>query len=283
MVSTLVQDGVTESHALLWVDLTRDATASLTHSFTHAIEMRNIRDATQVFSAIQIHAPVLVCYEFDHFHMAGLDSLVRVRNELPAIPVLVIAGPDSMAIATWALRLRVWDLLVKPIAHDEVHRSITAVVSPSRVCETGAAGGGRHGSPPNSFANVVALRDKRQRTSSAVSYVCANYGTKIKIETVAALCRLSPSQFCRVFREENSKSFGDYLLHYRMQRARERLGLPGSLVKEAAYAVGYNDLSHFSRSFRQVFGISPSAYQDWARSCLMESCSRAHPSVSHAH
>ena len=40
---------------------------------------------------------------------------------------------------------------------------------------------------------------------------------------------------------------------------------PGALVKEVAYSVRFNDLSHFTRAFRRQLGVCPSDYQAGAR------------------
>jgi AraC-like DNA-binding protein len=50
-----------------------------------------------------------------------------------------------------------------------------------------------------------------------------------------------------------------------MNRARELLERENMLVKEVAYAVGFTDLSYFTRSFKRHFGVCPAAYQEGTR------------------
>ncbi|MGA8515116.1 MAG: AraC family transcriptional regulator [Burkholderiaceae bacterium] len=100
------------------------------------------------------------------------------------------------------------------------------------------------------------------RTQPAIACVAAQFGNKITLEQVASLCRLSTSQFCRVFKHEQGISFGQYLLHYRLERACERLGSPDVLAKEVAYSVGFNDLSYFTWAFKRQMGVCPSHYID---------------------
>jgi AraC-like DNA-binding protein len=99
------------------------------------------------------------------------------------------------------------------------------------------------------------------RISAAIPYVAEHYGDAISLDDMAAVCRLSRSQFCRAFKQTYGQTFGQYLLRYRMERARERLASSGALIKEVAYAVGFNDHSYFTMSFRREFGVSPRAYQ----------------------
>ena len=95
--------------------------------------------------------------------------------------------------------------------------------------------------------------------------MATHFDRKIALEDVAALCRLSPTQFCRVFRQEQATSFGQCLLRYRLARACESLAHPGALAKEVAYAVGFNDLSYFTWAFKRQLGLTPSEYRGRAR------------------
>ena len=92
-----------------------------------------------------------------------------------------------------------------------------------------------------------------------------HFERKIALEDVAALCRLSPTQFCRVFRQEQGASFAQHLLRYRLERACESLAHPSPLAKEVAYAVGFNDLSYFTWAFKRQLGLTPSEYRAGAR------------------
>jgi AraC-like DNA-binding protein len=106
---------------------------------------------------------------------------------------------------------------------------------------------------------------RQGQTHPAIAHVVTHFDRKIALHHVAALCRLSPSQFCRVFKQEQGLSFGQHLMRYRLDRACEGLTNPGALAKEVAYAVGFNDLSYFTRAFKRQTGVCPSRYQAGAR------------------
>ncbi|MFL9888625.1 helix-turn-helix transcriptional regulator [Paraburkholderia agricolaris] len=64
--------------------------------------------------------------------------------------------------------------------------------------------------------------------------------------------------------QQNGDRFGNYLLACRLERARAELENPRLNhlnVSEIAYRSGFNDPSHFSRTFRIRFDASPSAYR----------------------
>jgi AraC-like DNA-binding protein len=248
-------------NAFLWVDLTRGPNASLVNSLDGVFDIRRVREPTHIASAIQIYAPPFVCFEFEESDTRGIDSLTHVRNEHPALPILVIAGRDSMIVAMWALRLRVWDLLIKPVPHAELSEKIVALASMTPDGGAAVTSGTPTPSASIILPRAIAAEQVIKRTLPAISYVAEHFDRKIALADVAARCQLSPSQFCRAFRKEHAVSFGQYLLRFRMQQARERLAARNALVKEVAYALGFNDLSYFTRSFRREFGICPSAYQ----------------------
>lgn len=52
-----------------------------------------------------------------------------------------------------------------------------------------------------------------------------------------------------------------FLLHYRIDRAREFLAEPLASVSQVAYEVGFNDLSYFGRVFRRIVGVPASHFQ----------------------
>lgn len=115
---------------------------------------------------------------------------------------------------------------------------------------------------PDSFdpASPIRCSSRLERTHHAIGYVALEFGSKIALDQVAAMCRLSPSQFCRVFKHEQGMSFGQYLMHYRLERACERLIAGDVLTKEVAYFVGFNDLSYFTWAFKRQVGVCPSRY-----------------------
>ena len=179
--------------------------------------------------------------------------------------VLMITGTHSEAVAIWALRIRVWDLLVKPVSSGELSQRLTALIELTRQSGRGPARDIRF--PPQG-SEATADPDgpgRHRKTHPAIAHVATHFDRRIALQDVAALCRLSPTQFCRAFRQEQGASFGQHLLRYRLERARERLAHPGPLAKEVAYAVGFNDLSYFTWAFKRQLGLTPSEYRAGAR------------------
>ena len=77
------------------------------------------------------------------------------------------------------------------------------------------------------------------------------------VASLARLAHLSPTQFHKVFRDNLGVSVKQYLTARRMERARAQLIHTDLSVQQVAEAVGYQNLSAFSRRFSCYFGQSP--------------------------
>jgi AraC-like DNA-binding protein len=78
------------------------------------------------------------------------------------------------------------------------------------------------------------------------------------LEELAAQVGMSVSKFKQVFTRICGKPPYAYLRDVRLERAMCLLRFDGMRVTEAALEVGYNNLSHFAKSFEARFGIKPS-------------------------
>jgi len=76
---------------------------------------------------------------------------------------------------------------------------------------------------------------------------------------VARGCRIDPSYLCRLFQTYDHQTPYQCLMRLKMHHAATQLQHTGVSVKQAALAVGFADQLHFSRVFRRVLGIPPTA------------------------
>jgi AraC-like DNA-binding protein len=86
-----------------------------------------------------------------------------------------------------------------------------------------------------------------------------NFSFNLKLEEFAKLSARSLSAFKRDFKKEFKATPGKWLVERRLQYAFHLLTNVGRTVSEAAFESGFEDPSHFSRSFRRQYGVSPIA------------------------
>ena len=88
-----------------------------------------------------------------------------------------------------------------------------------------------------------------------------NYCYKLRLEDYAELCYCSLSTFKREFQQVFSETPGKWITRRRVEHAANILANTDQSVSEVAFESGFEDLSHFSRVFKQVTGKSPSEYK----------------------
>jgi len=92
-------------------------------------------------------------------------------------------------------------------------------------------------------------------------FIQANYGRPLSLADISRAVHVSPHHFCEIFSAAEGIPPMHYLARVRLERARELLGHPELRVEDVARAVGFNDLPHFSRTFRKHTGCPPLAFR----------------------
>lgn len=94
----------------------------------------------------------------------------------------------------------------------------------------------------------------------AFSFIEQNFQNDISVEDIAAACGLNRSYFGKIFHESMGKTPQEFLISYRMTKATELLKLTDLSICDIGNVVGYPNQLHFSRAFKNVYGVSP---RDW--------------------
>ena len=74
---------------------------------------------------------------------------------------------------------------------------------------------------------------------------------------------MSPTAFCRFFKERTNKTFNQFLLELRIEHACQLLRTPDNqeAISSIAYTCGFNSVSNFNRYFKKQKGVSPRTYK----------------------
>jgi len=111
----------------------------------------------------------------------------------------------------------------------------------------------------NSFVDSID-QSNNHRINQVYAYVMKNFTKAISIGEVATVINMTPTSFCRFFKDRTHKSFIRYLNEIRVGYAC-RLLLEGKLsISQIAYESGFGNLSNFNKQFREVKGITPTMF-----------------------
>jgi AraC-like DNA-binding protein len=119
----------------------------------------------------------------------------------------------------------------------------------------------------NEFS-VLNAADKRfdfnhkdeDRINKVYEYVEQNYQKNIDIQAVADLANLTVPSFCRYFKKISHITYTDFINEYRINQAC-RLLFENKPIADICFEVGFNNISHFNKTFKQLKGLSPREYK----------------------
>lgn len=101
------------------------------------------------------------------------------------------------------------------------------------------------------------LRGMDERVARALELIRADRSGRLGLSAVAAQVFLSPSRFAHLFTTEVGLPFRRYVLWRKLNRAMAEFGR-GATLSTAAHAAGFADSAHLTRTWRAMFGITPS-------------------------
>lgn len=104
----------------------------------------------------------------------------------------------------------------------------------------------------------------RNISQEVLKLIHERYDTDLSLEACSNLLNYHPSYISKVLRQELGISFSDYLMQYRLNKAKELLQNTEMKVAEIAETLRYNNSQNFIRSFRKVVGMTPGAYRERA-------------------
>ena len=95
----------------------------------------------------------------------------------------------------------------------------------------------------------------------AMKYIDTHYAEDLSLDQVALHVRFSPFHLSRIFKSATNSTVLDYVTRKRLDEAQRLLREQFLSIKEVGAAVGYTDQNYFSRVFRRLTGMTPSAYR----------------------
>ncbi|MGB9151296.1 MAG: response regulator, partial [Burkholderiales bacterium] len=118
-------------NCILWVDMRSDAAVDSCADFGDALPICKIYGGTDLPEAISLHHPLFLCFDYDRPDKSGMLALQETKRVYPHLPILMLTEHHSSELEVWALRNRVWDYLVKPLAPRELEHSLQTLM---RLC-----------------------------------------------------------------------------------------------------------------------------------------------------
>jgi AraC-like DNA-binding protein len=105
--------------------------------------------------------------------------------------------------------------------------------------------------------SIATLGEQSNRTARAVAWLKENYAKPLRVEDLASVAQMGVSTLHHHFRSLTAMSPLQYQKQLRLHTARVRMLMDGLDAASAAFEVGYESPTQFSREYRRFFGQPP--------------------------
>lgn len=190
-------------------------------------------------------APYLCCKI--NIDLTALADLVIADGRRPAatdLPMLAVYPVDDDLVDAACRLVRLLDrpesiaVLAPLIEREILYRLLT----------------GPHGP---TLRQIAAADSRLGQVSRAIRRIRGNYAEQLRVEEIAATAGMSASSLHAHFKAVTRMTPLEYQKQIRLQEARRLMLAEGASAGSAAFAVGYESPSQFSREYHRLFGAPP--------------------------
>jgi two-component system response regulator YesN len=114
------------------------------------------------------------------------------------------------------------------------------------------------------FENISIVREKgnKKLMAKAKEYIAINYSKDITLESISEHVHLSATYFSKQFKCFFGENFVDYVVNYRINKAKELLKKGVYKANEVSKMIGFSNEKYFYKVFKKHTGFTPSEYKD---------------------
>lgn len=227
----------------------------------HQYNILTASDGEQGLEKASSTVPDIIVTDLMMPHKDGLQLCDDIRRSelLCHIPVVMVTAKSTNADKMQGLKTGADAYIRKPFSAEELLLTIGNIVERQRLMRQKYAKAIESQEQPE---NVVEPRDMAfiERLNGVIFERMTN--GDISVETVATLMCMTGQQLRRKLFATTGETPAYYIKRTQMQEAKRMMDEQREIaINEVAMRCGYCDTSHFTRSFKSVYGVTPSQYR----------------------
>ncbi len=117
------------------------------------------------------------------------------------------------------------------------------------------------------FSLETEVKDN-DRINIVFNHVKAHFKEDISLEQISDMVSMTVPSFCRYFKKITNKTFTQFVNEYRLVHASKLLAEQPISITQVCYDSGFNNFSHFNKSFKAFTGQNPSDYRNQLKTVL---------------
>lgn len=186
--------------------------------------------------------PNIIVTDIKMPNMSGIALIKKIRLiEHYSPKIIIISSYSDFEYAREALKLNVFDYIVKPIDQEELIEKINICIEPNEY---------------EQVENKADIFDKVQK------YLSENLSDSLKLLDISNRFHYNSSYLGRLIKEKTGHYFNDYVLKLRVIKAQSLLIQTNHLIHKISGDLGFKDPEYFTKKFKKITGVTPSEFRN---------------------
>lgn len=246
-------------HVLI-VDDEKEIREYLCNELSDEYKVDTCSNGSEAYDFLLNHPVDLLISDVMMPEMDGITLCKKVRSNtnINHIPIILLTAKGRNEEQAEGIETGADSYIVKPFSIEVLRSTITNLIETRRLLK-------------NKFSGAQEQNDKMQEVkvpssdemlmSRIMKIINDNLAEpSLSVEMLANSIGLSRVHLYRKLKELTNLSTRDFIRNIRMQQAAKLLKEKKLSISDVAYAVGYSNLSHFSNTFKDLFGQTPKEY-----------------------
>lgn len=198
---------------------------------------------------LEEYRPELFITDIRMPRISGLDLCALVEGKGYQTKIIIVSGYGEFEYAKQALRYGVSEYLVKPVLKKDMEETLERLLRNNLVQKEKKEESGEESG------------DRKSLITYVKKYVYENFDKPLSLDILGEAVHLHPAYLSKIFKEETNINLSNYITDIRVQKAAELLEQTGLKVNEIMYLTGYRKSQHFTKLFKEKFGVTPMEYR----------------------
>jgi signal transduction histidine kinase/DNA-binding response OmpR family regulator len=253
-----VETNADEKETILVIEDNADMRGFIREQLTREYRIIEAVQGIEGFALACREIPDLIISDIMMPEMNGIALCEAIKKDerTSHIPMIMLTARDGRESKIEGLETGADDYLIKPFDSHELSARIRNLIAQRQQLR-------------KKYSQQIVLQPKNITISSVDNLFLEKVESTIEkylsqarfgVPQLQDALSMSKTQFHRKMKALTDQAPGEFLRNYRLKRAAQLLEQQGGNVTEIAFAVGFGSLSYFTRSFKDLFGKSPSEY-----------------------
>lgn len=216
----------------------------------------------EALSIVYKRMPDLIISDVMMPEIDGITLCRKIRQNVNTnhIPVILLTAKSKEEDNVEGLNIGADAYLVKPFSLDILKKTVQSIIRNREILKNSYSGNQLQ----KDKIQKVTMKSTDERLLERIMIIINKNiaNSDLNVEMLASQIGISRVHLHRKLKELTNQSTRDLIRNIRLQQAAELLSTKHLVVSDVAIAMGFTNISYFSNAFKELYGMSPSAYME---------------------